>query len=76
MDDVKTIVLDNGIEYIILVNAEVDGNFYTLFSNINDEKDIKIRKLINDNGENFYIGIGDDEELKKVIMAFDKKMNS
>lgn len=76
MVDIDSIVLDNGLEYYIILNLEIDGNTYTLFSNVNDEKDIKIRKIVIENGESYYDGINDEEELKKVITLFDKKLNS
>ena len=72
----ESIILDDNIEYLILSDVEVDDNKYTLFSNIDDEKDIKIRKSIINNGDEYYVGLDSQGEFEKVILAFDKKLNS
>ena len=42
----KTIILDDGIEYVIIKELLIDNIKYTLFSNIQDPKDICLRKTI------------------------------
>lgn len=69
----KSIILDDGIEYIIYDNEIIDNNKYTLFVNIADDSDICFRKTINKNNEEFYIGLDDDSELEKVLLHFTKK---
>lgn len=76
MIEMECIVLDDGLEYFILENIELDGIIYVLFSNVNNEKDIKIRKVVIENEEQYYVGIDSDEEVKNVILAFNKKINS
>ena len=72
----KSIVLDDGIEYIIVKSLEIDGILYTLFSNINNEKDICFRKTINEDGKEYYAGLDNQNELDKVILKFFKELNS
>ena len=69
----KSIILDDGIEYLIYDNEIIDNNKYTLFVNINDESDICFRKTINKKNEEFYIGLDDDNEFEKVLLHFTKK---
>lgn len=70
---VETIVLDNGIEYEIIEEQEINNRIYTLFANVNNETDICFRKTIVENGEKFYIGLDNENELNLVAMHFIKK---
>ena len=74
MLDIKTAVLENDKEYFIIDSVVVDNITYKLFSNVDDEMDIKIRKIINENDELYITGIEDDEEFNKVIIAFEEKL--
>ena len=42
----KTIVLDDNIEYIIIKEITKNNNQYTLFANINNPEDICLRKKL------------------------------
>ena len=69
----KSIVLDDGIEYLIYDNEIIDNNKYTLFVNVTDDSDICFRKIITKNNEEFYVGLDDDHEFEKVLLHFTKK---
>lgn len=69
----KSIILDDGIEYIIYDTEIMDNIEYTLFVNINDETDICFRKTIIENNEKFYIGLDNEKEFEKVLLIFTKK---
>lgn len=69
---VETIVLDDGIEYIIVEEEKINDIVYTLFANINDETDICFRKTITENGEDFYVGLDDEKEFDLIVMYFTK----
>ena len=68
----KTIVLEDNIEYVIIKEMSIDGILYTLFANINDETDICFRKTITENGEEFFVGLDDKKEVEKVLNYFSK----
>ena len=68
----KTIVLEDNIEYAIIKEMTIDGILYTLFTNINDEEDICFRKTKEINGENYYVGLKDEKELEHVLIHFSK----
>ena len=70
----NSIVLDDGIEYIIFQTEVINDIEYTLFVNIDDNTDICFRKTIIENGEKFYIGLDNEKELEKVLLTFTKKM--
>lgn len=74
--EIESIILDDGREYFIVDNVTIDNVTYVLFLDTENDKEIRIRKLVMMNNEEFYVGINDDDEIKKVIIAFDKKMNS
>lgn len=76
MMDVKTAFLEDGKEYYVINSITVNDTIYNLFSEINDEKNVKIRKIVKANDTQYYSGINDEEELKKVINEFNKKINS
>ena len=70
----KSIVLDDDIEYLIYETEIIDNTEYTLFININDSTDICFRKTIIENDEKFYIGLDDEKEFEKVVLVFTKKI--
>ena len=72
MENMRTIVLEDNIEYAIIKEITVDGILYTLLANINDEKDICFRKTIIEDNEEYFIGLDDEKELQKVLTYFSK----
>lgn len=72
MENMRTIVLEDNIEYAIIKEMEIDNILYTLFANINDEKDICFRKTITEDNEEYFVGLDDEKELQKVLTYFSK----
>lgn len=71
----ETIVLDDGIEYAIIKEIEINNITYTLFANIDDNTDICFRKTITkDDGEEYYVGLDDKKEFDLVTMHFSKSI--
>lgn len=71
-----TIILDDGLEYIIMDTVEFNGELYTLFSELNNDMHFCFRKTTYKNGEKFYSGLKDKEEFKQVLLEFSKKIDS
>ena len=69
-----TIVLDNGIEYAIVKNEVINNILYPMFANVNDNTDLCFRKTITKNGEDYYIGLDDDNEYDLVVAYFAKNL--
>ena len=69
----ESIILDDGIEYLIIDTDIIDGTEYTLFSNIADESDICFRKTSTINDERYFIGLDDENEFHKVLLFFTEK---
>lgn len=69
----ESIILEDGIEYLIVDTKTIDDVEYTLFSNINDESDICFRKLVVQDGEKYFIGLDDEKEFEKVVLTFTKE---
>ena len=67
-----TIILDDGIEYAIVKELEINGTLYTLFANVNDSSDICYRKTVVQDSEEYYVGLDDDKEFELVNMNFAK----
>ena len=51
----ESIILDDGIEYLIYDTEKIDNVEYTLFVNVKDATDICFRKTITENDEDFYV---------------------
>jgi len=71
-----TVILDDGIEYIVMDTIELNGNVYTLFSEINNDMNYCFRKTTYKDGVKYYSGLNDKEEFKNVLFAFAKKIDS
>lgn len=69
----ESIILDDGIEYLIKDTETIDDTLYTLFVNINDDTDICFRKTIVEDNKKYFIGLDDEKEFEKVLLTFTKK---
>ena len=65
----ETIFLEDGIEYIITDTI----NNYLYLNNINDLNDFCIKKEIIKNGEEYIVGLDNEEEYYKALELFEKK---
>lgn len=72
-ETVNVITLEDGIEYAIIDEIKADTIKYVYLSNINDDEDICIRKVIVENNEEILIGLDNDSELELALMLFAKK---
>jgi len=70
---VNTIIL-NDIEYMVMDTTFIDGNTYTLLTNVNDERDFCFRKTVVKDGKSYYVGLDNREEFEKVLVKFTEKM--
>lgn len=70
---VNTIIFDN-VEYMVIDTVVIDDITYTLFTNINDERDFCFRKTIIKDGKTYYSGLSDRNEFEKVLVKFTEKM--
>lgn len=69
----ETIILDDGIEYVVIDEKTINDTLYTLFANINDSTDICFRKTVaEEDGEEYYVGLDDEKEFNLVTMHFSK----
>lgn len=68
----KTIILDDNTEYVLLEEITINNTNYTLFSNINDPKDITLRKTKYEDNESYFVGLDSKEEVEKVLMHISK----
>ena len=59
----KTIILDDNTEYVLLEEIMINNTNYTLFSNINDPNDITLRKTKYEDNESYYVGLDSKEEV-------------
>ena len=72
--NIKTIILDDGIKYMIVEEMVINKTLYTLFANIDNENDICFRKTVKKDGKEYYVGLDDEKELERVIVHFTKNI--
>ena len=68
----KTIILDDNNEYVLLEEITINNTNYTLFSNINNPKDITLRKTKYEDNGSYFVGLDSKEEVEKVLMHISK----
>lgn len=73
MEEVKTIVLEDGLEYFLLDELEIDNNKYYFLANMQNHKDICVRKQEIDNGEEYLVTLDSENEVAKVLAHFAHK---
>lgn len=73
MIDNSCIQLEDGKVYVVVDKLESDGNTYIYLSNREDDNDICIRKQIQENNQNFLIGLDSNEEIEHALEIFIKK---
>lgn len=69
MEEINTIVLENNGQYSEVSSIVYGGRKYVLLSNVNNVKDICIRKIITENGKDYVCRIN-DEEFKFIFNKF------
>lgn len=73
MKELDTIKLEDGLIYVIVETIEIDNNKYVYLTNIEDEKDFCIRKIIIENNEEILIGLDSEEEFNKALSYLQEK---
>ena len=69
----KTIILDDNIEYIIIKELIINNNKYTLFANINNPETFCLRKTIKENNKEYYIGLDNPKEVEDILIQISKE---
>lgn len=69
MEEVKVIDLENGT-YAVVDEIVIDNTKYVYLSNENDPLDFCIRKITNENGEEYLIKLDNEEEFAKASKVF------
>ena len=73
MVDVKTIVLENGIEYTEVDDLVYNNTRYILLSNIKNVKDSCIRKISIENNEEYLCRLDSEREFDIILDLFLEK---
>ena len=73
MVDVKTIVLENGIEYTEVDDLVYNNTRYILLSNIKNVKDSCIRKISIENNEEYLCRLDNEREFDIILDLFLEK---
>ena len=68
----ETIVLDDNKEYMIVEQLEDNTTKYVLFSNVNNSEEFCVRKIINKDGENYFVRLDNEKEAELITNKFAK----
>ena len=66
-------IIINDKEYVFIKKINLESNCYCYFTNVSDESDLCIRKLVFDNNELLLVGLDNEEELLQALEYFNKK---
>ena len=73
MEEVNTVILENGLEYIEVDELIYNDTKYILLSNYENIKDSCIRKIVIKDKQEYFSKINDDDEYKNVLKLFLEK---
>lgn len=68
--ELETITLDDGLDYIVTDEFEIDGVKYIYLSNENDIASFCIRKMNTINGNEYLVGLNDRNEFNMALEKF------
>lgn len=71
-ESINTITLEDGIVYAVIEEIESKDTRYVFLSNIDDNEDFCIRKVIKEDNEEILVGLDNDEEFDLALMLFSK----
>lgn len=60
----------NNKEYYLLKEIVYNNQTYCYFMNVDNKLDLCVKKLINKDNEEYYVGLKDENELKEAIKKF------
>lgn len=72
---INTVTLEDGKDYMIIYALEVNNNNYVVLANNEDDKDILVRKVILENGEEYLVTLDNKQEFDDVMVEVSKKIN-
>ncbi|MBQ4030327.1 MAG: hypothetical protein II625_01120 [Bacilli bacterium] len=73
LKEYEFVTLEDGLEYAILDEIEIDGIKYLYLSNEDDGQKFKVRKSSMAGNIEMLVGLDSDEEFDKAMLYFTKK---
>lgn len=72
MDYIDCLTIDN-VNYLIMDTLDIKNNKYYYLVNENDATDIYIRKVVNEDNQEYIVNLDNEEELNEVMKIFYEK---
>ena len=69
---IETVELDNK-DYYVVEKVNNNNNLYYILINTVDNKDMLVRKVIEENGEKYLVGLDSELEFDEVMLLYQKK---
>lgn len=74
MEEINTVILENGLEYMEMDEVSYNNNRYILLVNYKNVKDSCIRRLVlEEDGQEYFYKVKDELEYNKVLNLFVQK---
>jgi hypothetical protein len=71
-EEIEIVTLEDGIDYMVLDEIKSSGVTYVYLANVDDEKDICVRKVTKVKGKEIINGLDSKTELEKALLLFAK----
>lgn len=73
MKDVKSVILEDGIEYWVMDEIDNATTTYYYLCNIDDEEDFCVRKIEKEKDDQLLVGLDSDAEFDRAMLMLAKK---
>ena len=73
LKEFEVVTLEDGLEYYILDEIDIDGNKYVYLSTEGKDQKFRVRKVKMAGNIEMYVGLDSDDEFDKAMLVFTKK---
>ena len=72
-EEIEIVTLEDNLDYMVIDEIPNGDILYVYLANIDDEKDVCVRKVTHEHGEDMLNGLDSSEELDKALLLFARK---
>lgn len=72
-EEIEIITLEDNNDYIVIDEITNGDVVYVYLANVDDEKDVCVRKVTHEHGEDILNGLDSSKELDKALLLFARK---
>lgn len=72
-EEIEIVTLENNLDYMVIDEITSGDVVYVYLANIDDEKDVCVRKVTHEDEEDILNGLATADELDRALLLFAKK---